>query len=99
VLHEVGPPAAESIFTKLKREHPKYGPRARYRVVWNRLPSVCKRVLPQPKSAAFDEWRACHALLAIGRPVIPLLEKKTHDSNPLVRNTSVQALACFPRKP
>jgi hypothetical protein len=96
VLNEVGPAAADSIFAKLKREHPKFGYRARYRVVWEELPGFCRRVLPRPRSAAFDEWRACHALLAIGRPVIPVLTQRAQDSNPLVRAASVQALAAFP---
>jgi hypothetical protein len=94
-LYDVGPPAADSIFAKLKREHPKYGYWGRYRSAWSKVPAFARGLLPRPKTTGFDEWRACNALLAIGPGVIPRLASALRDSSWLVRSTSAQTLGCF----
>ena len=93
VLYEVGPSAAESIFTKVKWEHPQYGRWARYRSLWNQLPVLFRKVAPQPRSCSFDEWRASQALLAIGPQVIPSLAGSLGNHHFLVRSVSAQALS------
>ncbi len=93
-LHELGPAAIDAIFVKLNAEHPRYGRQARYGQLWAKLPWLHRR-LPRPKVCAFDEWRACNALVAIGPRAIPRLTKALSDQSFLVRSTSAQALACF----
>lgn len=95
VLYELGPTSATFVFEKLRREHPKYGRRARYQSVWEKLPAWCRPLLPRPKPAGFDEWRACHALLAIGPSVIPLLGDSLGDGSFLVRSVSAETLVHF----
>jgi len=95
VLYEMGPEAAECIFTKLKREHPQYGRWGRYRSVWNRMPAFVRELLPRPRESSFDEWRAAQALLAIGPPAVPVLCRSLKDGHFLVRTVSAQALGLF----
>jgi HEAT repeats len=95
VLYEIGPEAAGCIFTKLKREHPQYGRWGRYRSFWKRLPAPCQKLLPRPRESGFDEWRACHALLAIGPRVVPVLGKSLKDDHFLIRAVSAQTLGLF----
>src|SRR5579859_6554820 len=57
-LAETGPSAAAVIFSKLRHEHPGYGWRAKYRMVWSKAPKTIQSLLPTPKPASFDEARA-----------------------------------------
>ncbi|HEY5914345.1 MAG TPA: HEAT repeat domain-containing protein [Verrucomicrobiae bacterium] len=95
VCYEVGPVAAEAIFTKLKREHPRYGRWGHYRTFWDKMPLFCRKFLPRPRVSGFDEWRACHALLAIGPQVVPSLTVSLSDRHYLVRSVSAQTLGMF----
>ncbi len=95
VLYDVGPPAAQSIFEKLKREHAAFGRWGRYRSVWEKLPAFCRKFLPRPRNSGFDEWRASQLLLAIGPQVIPSLKESLADPHFLVRTVSAQALGLF----
>ncbi len=95
VLYDAGPPAAQSIFEKLKREHPKFGRWGRYRSVWEKVPTFCRKFLPRPRSSGFDEWRASQLLLAIGPQVIPSLKESLADRHFLVRSVSAQTLGLF----
>lgn len=92
VLYEIGPPAVDSIFAKLKREHPQYGRWGRYQWAWKKCPVFWQKLLPRPRVSGFDEWRACHALLAIGPQAIPSLRASLQDRHLLVRAVSAQAL-------
>jgi hypothetical protein len=94
-LYDVGPPAAKCVFAKLKREHPKYSRSAQYRSFWLKMPQSLRGVLPKPKPVSFDEWRACHALLAIGPGVIPSLGESLDNPDRLVRAVSAETLADF----
>jgi len=97
-LYDVGPAAADSIFAKLKREHPKFGYWGRYRAAWEKVPAFARGLLPRPKTSGFDEWRACNALLAIGPSVIPRLATALKDSSFLVRSTSAETLGYFQKR-
>jgi HEAT repeat protein len=92
-LEETGPIAAPVIFSKLRREHPEYGLRAKYQRIWCKAPRIIRSWLPTPKAASFDEARACSALLEIGPAVTPVLTSGLRDTNPAVRIASASALA------
>jgi HEAT repeat protein len=94
-LEQTGPSAAPVIFSKLRREHPKYGFRAKYRKLWRQAPQMIRGMMPAPKPASFDELRACSALLEIGPGVIPALAKGLQDANPGVRLASAWTLSCY----
>lgn len=94
-LYEIGPAAVPGIFAKLRREHPQQGYWQHYRHFWQRLPGPCQKLLPRPKTASFDEWRASHALAAIGPSAVPAVSHALQDRNALVRSTAAQALAFF----
>ncbi len=98
VLYEVGPPAIEAIFTKLKREHPRYGTWGRYRWAWSKCPGFCQTLLPAPQNSGFDEWRACNALLAIGPQAIPSLCQSLKDRHFLVRSVSAETLGLLRKR-
>jgi hypothetical protein len=94
-MHETGPSAAPVIFSKLRRDHPVYGSRAKYRRLWSRAPEGLQRFLPRPKAGSFDELTACNALLDIGPAVIPYLATGLEDPNEGVRLVSALALSQF----
>ena len=98
-LYEIGPASASCIFEKLKTEHPEYSTRARYAAVFQRCPPVCRKFLPNPKRAGFDEHRASEALLAIGPAVVPVLsDALVRDDSFLVRSVSAQTLLRFQQR-
>jgi hypothetical protein len=94
-VHEIGAPAAPWIFAKLRREHPQAGTQQRYLSVWEQLPVPFQRILPRPKTAGYDEWNACQALVQIGPRVIPTLATRLRHRDVLVRRVSAQGLAAF----
>ncbi len=94
-LHELGPAAVPCVFEKLRREHPAWGSRVYYRRAWEYTPPVLRRWLPGPRSAAFDEWRACQALVDIGPRAIPLLLPAARDRHRAVRAAAAAALRVF----
>ena len=94
-LREVGPDAVPSIFAKLRREHPRWGRRESYRKLWQKSPGFVQRYLPQPKAAAFDEYRACNALVDVGPQAIPALTSGLADGNPAVKIACAWALGVF----
>ncbi len=98
VLYEAGPPAVDAVFSKLKREHPRYGRWGRYRSAWQKCPAFCQKLLPRPRASGFDEWRACNALLAIGPQAIPSLRTSIRDRHFLVRAVSAQALGLLQQR-
>lgn len=94
-VHEIGPAAAPAIYRKLRREHPQYGSRERYRRWWQRVPVALRALLPPPGPSGFDEIRACSALVDIGPSVLPHLIPGLRDGNPAVRLSSAWALAAL----
>ena len=94
-LHEVGPAAVPVVFAKLRHEHPQEGSWQRYRRVWEKLPAKIQRLLPRPKTAGYDQWNACQALVEIGPRVIPTLAVNMKHHHLLVRCASAQALGVF----
>jgi len=91
-LREVGPDAVPCILGKLRREHPVWGRRQTYRKLWQKVPGFVQRYLPQPKAAAFDEYRACNALADLGPQGIPALISGLEDGNPAVKLACAWAL-------
>ena len=94
-LREIGPAAVPTIFEKLRREHPRWGRRQQYRNIWVKIPAVLQRCFPRPRTAAFDEYRACNVFLDLGPQTIPALVRGLDDRNPGVKLTSAWALGLF----
>jgi len=97
-MHETGAPAATVVFSKLRREHPDYGARVKYRRLWTKTPGALHRFLPAPKATNFDELKACNALLDIGPAVIPCLTEGLTDRNEAVRLASALGLGHFQQR-
>lgn len=97
-LRQIGPAAVPFILAKLSREDSRYGWACVYRDLRSKLPRDLGRLLPQPKTGAFDELHACGLLLELGPQVISLLPGALHDKNPAVRELSAHALGSFRRQ-
>src|SRR5204862_1082138 len=83
------------VYTKLAREDPRLGSARFYRKFWTKSPALLQRVLPKPKAANFDEWRACSFLLEIGPAGIPILANGLGNRSPVIRDVSAHALKVF----
>jgi HEAT repeat protein len=94
-LREIGPDGVPCILAKLRREHPRWGRRQNYRKLCEKMPGVLQRHLPRPKSAAFDEYRACNALVDLGPQAIPAVSAGLQDDNPAVKIACAWALGVF----
>ncbi len=94
-LREIGPAAVPCIFEKLRREHPQWGHRQQYRKIWAKTPSFLQPCLPRPRTAAFDEYRACNVFLDLGPQTIPVLIRGLDDRNPGIRLACAWALGLF----
>src|SRR5208337_4666292 len=54
-LHHLGREAIPFLLAKVRWEHPRWGYRRRYDVLWQRVPASLQGIVPRPKAAAFDE--------------------------------------------
>ena len=94
-LHALGRQAVPFILGRVRWEHPRWGYWQRYRAAWQRLPTALRPALPRPKLAAFDEERACAALLEVGPGAAPALLAARSDPNRGVRAAATLTLKLF----
>jgi HEAT repeat protein len=92
-LSAAGAPAVPFILAKLRKSDSALA--NRYRALWPRIPSMLKRVLPQPKPPDFSTWSAAAALICVGSNAVPPLIDAMQDGNPAIRAAAGQALCGF----
>jgi len=102
-VHEIGPAATPWILNKVRWEHPRWGRWEIYRHSYSRFPRIVRRLVPTPRPAGYDEYKATAVLVETGPAVIAQLTAGLKDGNPGVRITSAMALGVLqlqsPRKP
>src|SRR5262249_26081899 len=91
-VHEIGPAATPWILKKVRSEHPRWGRWQTYQDYWNRVPAFAHQVMPKPRIAAYDEFKAMSVLLEVGPGVIPQLNAALRENNPAVRITCAMTL-------
>jgi len=91
-VHEIGPAATPWILRKIRWEHPRWGRWQTYQYYWRLVPAFVHQVMPKPRIAAYDEFKAMAVLLEVGPGVIPQLNAALKEKNPGVRITCAMTL-------